>query len=60
MDNEMEDCPHCENVGWYAQEDTNTGEPMQIQCEWCYTNPYSKFNFDNGNIPEPREDLEDV
>lgn len=29
-------CPYCENVGWTAQPHPNTGEPCQVQCEWCY------------------------
>jgi len=42
--NQAENCPNCENVGWYARPDRHIGEPEQIQCEFCYTNPKSKFN----------------
>ena len=36
-------CPYCPNVGWYAQANMNTGEPEQIQCEWCETKETSLF-----------------
>jgi len=38
-----ENCPHCDNVGWYGVTAPN-GEAGQEQCEWCDTNPNSKFN----------------
>ena len=28
-------CPYCDAVGWTVQPDRNTGEPCQVQCEWC-------------------------
>lgn len=40
-----EGCPNCDNVGWYADPSHHTGEPEQIQCEFCYTNPVSVFNI---------------
>ena len=49
---EGEDCPHCNNQGWYAVSDKYTGEPAQEQCEWCYTNPKSKFNVDKEDLEE--------
>jgi len=42
-DNELEDCPFCHNQGWYPDYDRN-GEVVQVQCEFCWTNPLSKFN----------------
>ena len=43
----MEDileCPNCTNVGWYIVPDHFTGEAVQEQCEFCYTEPNSVFN----------------
>lgn len=40
----LEDCPSCDNVGWYGVSDWYTGELEQEQCEFCYTNPNSIFN----------------
>ena len=34
-----DDCPNCSNQGWYYI--GWSGE--QEQCEWCWTNPDSKF-----------------
>jgi len=42
-DNKLEDCPFCPNQGWYSDYDRN-GEVVQVQCEFCWTNPLSKFN----------------
>jgi hypothetical protein len=47
---EGQDCPHCDNVGWYVGHLTTHNEygeqiQIQVQCEWCYTNPNSKFNL---------------
>lgn len=39
-----DDCPYCPNEGFYVETDYN-GDPEQIQCEWCYTEPKSKFNI---------------
>ena len=36
-----EDCPNCPNQGWFAEWDGN--EPVQVQCEFCYTHPKSRF-----------------
>ena len=43
---EGEDCPNCDNVGWYAMmnRSSNPWEAEQVQCEWCYTVQNSKFN----------------
>ena len=40
---DRQDCPYCENIGWYMVPDSN-GEPTPEQCRWCYTMPNSKFN----------------
>ncbi len=34
-------CPHCEDKGWWVHQDQGTGEPIQVQCEWCATTPDS-------------------
>ena len=39
----MEDCPYCPNQGWY-NDTAPDGEHVQVQCEFCWTNPLSKFN----------------
>lgn len=44
-ESEVLDCPYCPNQGWYEDVDRHTGEPIQIQCEFCETEPFSKFNF---------------
>lgn len=49
---EGEDCPHCNNQGWYEVRDKYTGEPAQEQCEWCNTNPKSKFNMGETDLEE--------
>ena len=49
---EGEDCPHCNNQGWYEVRDKYTGEPAQEQCEWCHTNPKSKFNMGETDLEE--------
>jgi hypothetical protein len=43
---ELKACPNCNNVGWYVMADTN-GEPEQVQCQFCYTEPNSVFNVVN-------------
>ena len=35
-------CP-CGDVGYYVVPDRNTGEPEQEQCQFCDTNPDSRF-----------------
>jgi hypothetical protein len=45
-ENELEDCPFCPNRGWYPDYDRN-GKVVQVQCEFCWTNPLSKFNASN-------------
>lgn len=41
---EIEDCPYCNNVGWYTT--MRSGFPDQEQCEFCYTVPTSRFNHE--------------
>ena len=43
-ENIYEECPCCPDQGWVV-EYTLYGEPEQIQCEFCYVNPKSKFNY---------------
>jgi hypothetical protein len=50
---EIEDCPNCDNCGWYMVPDSN-GEPTQEQCQWCYTVTNSRFNTSLPNVPEMR------
>lgn len=38
-----DNCPHCNDMG-YQVVTGRDGEPEQEQCEWCYTNPNSKFS----------------
>jgi len=45
-----QDCPYCDNVGWcvgHLTAHNKHGEQIetQVQCEWCYTNPFSKFSI---------------
>ncbi len=37
--------PNCPDQGWYAVWDQFSGEPMQEQCEFCYTVENSVFNL---------------
>ena len=50
------DCPHagCANQGFIVVTGKWDGEPEQAQCEFCYTNPKSRFNY-NRRIPEPED-----
>ncbi len=36
-------CPNCPNQGWYP-EYGHSGEPVQIQCEYCNMEPNSVYN----------------
>ena len=63
MSEELEDCPFCPNQGWYAEgerhpiyDSDENGYPVlvgfheeavQVQCEFCWTNPLSKFYATN-------------
>jgi hypothetical protein len=38
-------CPCCADDGYYVQPNLNTGDPEQVQCEFCYTTPNSVFNI---------------
>ena len=40
---ELLDCPNCPNQGWYMSEDGS----YQEQCEFCYTEPMSVFNYES-------------
>jgi len=55
---EILDCPHCPNQGWWADQQPNywTGDAewVQVQCEWCWTTPNSRFNIE-GDINERSE-----
>jgi hypothetical protein len=42
---EGQDCPRCPNQGWYMVPD-HRGDPEPTQCEFCCTNPMSKFNLE--------------
>ena len=60
---ELQDCPYCQNQGWYVDYQSRAvydadengypilvdvvPEPVQVQCEFCWTNPLSKFNATN-------------
>lgn len=49
---EGERCEVCPDQGWYGEMtggcdsdgEHDTREAVQVQCEFCYTNPNSKFN----------------
>lgn len=47
MANKLQHCPHCPDQGWYPDNDPYSGEPVQVQCEFCWTNPLSYFNAPN-------------
>lgn len=38
-----ERCPHCLDQGFWINQNEHTGDPEQVQCEWCATNPNSRF-----------------
>lgn len=42
--NVSRNCPHCPNQGWFIGTDFLTGEPVQVHCEFCYTQEDSVFN----------------
>jgi len=44
------ECPHCANEGFWIGTEQYTGEPEQVQCEFCYTQP-SVFTY-KSNPPE--------
>jgi len=44
---DAKDCSNCPNQGWWQGVNRNTGEPEQVQCEYCYTDPNSVFNVRN-------------
>jgi len=39
------DCENCPNQGWWAERDRSTGDAIQVQCEFCYTDAHSQFNL---------------
>jgi predicted Zn-ribbon and HTH transcriptional regulator len=47
------DCPNCPNQGWYAVPNIHTGEPEQVQCEFCETDENSKFYLAKKAISHP-------
>jgi outer membrane murein-binding lipoprotein Lpp len=47
------DCPNCPNQGWYAVPNIHTGEPEQVQCEFCETDENSKFYLANKATSHP-------
>jgi len=65
-----EHCPNedCGNQGWYG-EMTHQGwdedgddmwEPIQVQCEWCYTNPNSVFNQEKNDGRVDNSDITSI
>lgn len=44
---EPEHCPNCPDQGWYVVQDSWSGEPLQEQCEFCWTVENSVFNLTN-------------
>ena len=48
----MKSCPDCNNDGFYIVPDKD-GEPEQVQCQFCYTEPDSVFNV----VEKLRSDL---
>ena len=40
----IEDCPNCPNQGFWVDANYYTGEPEQVQCQFCYENKNSVFN----------------
>ena len=47
MASSPEQCPNCGNVGYWVEEEIGNGsmEYYQVQCEFCYTNENSIFNY---------------
>ena len=37
-------CRRCPDQGYYTEPDPETGDAVQVQCEFCWTNPLSNFN----------------
>ena len=44
---DYKNCPNCPNQGWYVHPNNYTGEPEQVQCEFCECEPNSVFNVIN-------------
>lgn len=42
-------CPNCPDQGWWVDYNTYAGEPEQVQCEFCYCEPNSKFLHEQGD-----------
>jgi hypothetical protein len=38
-------CPNCTNIGFNVYPNHYTGEPEQEQCQFCYEDPDSIFNY---------------
>lgn len=46
-------CPDCSNVEFYADQEDD--RPVQSQCEFCFTEPKSKFNLGNDSRNKDRQ-----
>lgn len=44
MSDEYINCPNCPNQGWWVDANPYTGEPEQVQCEFCETEENSVFS----------------
>lgn len=40
----MKRCPNCPDQGWWEDRERFTGDPIQVQCEFCECEPDSVFN----------------
>ncbi len=45
LNEEILDCPNCDNVGCIANQ-IGDNDWEQIQCQWCYETPNSRFNYE--------------
>ena len=57
LEQRKEGCPNCDNIGWYMGAKNHTGDPEQIQCEFCYTNPVSVFSINETLKETPEQSL---
>lgn len=48
---EAKHCHLCQNEGYTTELDPKNGEPYQVECEFCFTNPKSLFNV-LAHLPE--------
>lgn len=46
---ELEDCPYCDNSGYYMgivfNPNIQDACEREVECRWCRVNPKSKFNY---------------